>query len=181
MTVNTLLSGEELWDHPQRDRYELVRGELHEVTPPGGEHGEVACNAAYLVKHHVKKNKLGKVLVESGFYIERNPDTVRGPDVAFYSLATLPASGLPKTFVTFSPDLAIEIVSPNDSSEDVEEKVQEYLKAGVKRVWAVHPRTRSVYVYGPGATVRILHENDDLTGEDVLPGFQCKVHELFDQ
>ena len=144
------------------------------MTPPGGEHGHVAVNTAYLLKSYSKETGTGRVVVESGFYLEREPDTVRGPDVSFFLDRQLPIG-----YFEAAPDLAVEIVSPNDSSQELEEKVQGYLESGVKLVLVLHPRTRSAYFYSHVGSVCRLTEDDHFAPE-LLPEFSCKVSEFFE-
>ncbi len=181
MTIEAgYLTGEDLLSLGRTTPCELVRGKLQDMTPPGEEHGEISVNTAALLITHVRRHKLGKVVVESGFYTQRNPDTVRAPDVSFFSQARLGPEGLPKGYGVIAPDLAVEVVSPNDTAQDVETRVLEMLAAGVKRVWVLFPGTRTVHVYAQGGHVRVLHDYDTLAGEDVVPDFECPVSDLFD-
>jgi Uma2 family endonuclease len=161
-------------------RHELIRGELTVMTPAGSEHGKIAGSVAILLGAHVRAKQLGEVLVaEPGFLIARNPDTVRAPDVAFISKEHVPASGLPKGYAPFAPDIAVEVLSPSDAQVDVEEKVDQWLKAGAALVWVVNPRGRTVTVHRSGRDPRVLRENDVLGGEEVCPGFSVRVADLF--
>ncbi len=105
-------------------------------------------------------------------------DTVRGPDVAFWSRERLPE--LPNKFTTVPPDLAVEVVSPKDTHREVLEKVLHFLDHGVRLIWVVDPEERIATVYRSRQEVRILGKADELGGEDVVPGFSCRVSELFD-
>ena len=137
----------------------------------------------YLIKHHAKTHDLGVVTAaETGFILHTNPDgrdTVRAPDVGFISKARIPEEGLPEGYFQGAPDLAVEVVSPGDSHQDVEQKVLDYLDAGTKLIWIVQPRMRTITVYRSLKDVRILTENDTLDGNDVLPGFNIAVKEIF--
>lgn len=159
---------------------ELVKGEFVDLTPPGEEHGEVAVNTAMLLADHTRRGKLGKVVVESGFFTARDPDTVRGPDVSFFRAESIGAEGLPQGYAVIAPDLAVEVVSPSDTSEEMEARAQELLASGVKQVWLVFPRTRTVHQCDPSGHVRVLKAEEMLSGGDVVPGFSCHVSELFD-
>jgi Uma2 family endonuclease len=160
--------------------HELVRGEVVTMSLPGGEHGEVAGEIFRLIANHVKRLKLGKVYAtETGFLIERDPDTVRGPDVGFVRSDRLPEINDPKKYVPFAPDLAVEMLSPNDRSDAVEEKVQEWLAAGSRMVWTVDPGTRTITVHRPGVEPVTLSEDQYIEGGDVLPGFVCRVALFF--
>jgi Uma2 family endonuclease len=128
---------------------------------------------------HVKANKLGKVYAaETGFHIEHDPDTVRAPDVAFVRRDRLPPAGQ-RGFFQGPPDLAVEVLSPDDSASEVLAKVQDWLAAGCELVWVVDPRTRTVSVYHSPRQAEMLGEGDRLTGGDVLPGFDLSVAEIF--
>lgn len=161
-------------------RHELVGGELRTMTPSGYQHGRIAARLAGLVDSHVTAHQLGDTLgAETGFRLASNPDTVRAPDVAFVSRERVPEVAPPRGYGLGAPDLVAEVVSPNDSYEEVVEKVLDWLRAGTRLVWVVNPRTRTVAIHAPGADARMLHESDTLTGGEVLPGFACPVAELF--
>jgi Uma2 family endonuclease len=113
--------------------------------------------------------------------LARNPDTVRAPEVAFVARKRIPAEGVPEGFWLFAPDLAVEVISPSDRFDDVLAKVQDYLHAGTRLVWVLHPRTTAAMVYRANGAVQLLQGHDELSGEDVLPGFRCRVQELFAQ
>src|SRR5688500_6257676 len=124
-------TAEDLWAMPTVDgRRELVRGEVREMPPGGFDHGAIGMNIAVRLGAHVAQNRLGVVLgADTGFVLSRNPDTVRAPDVAFVAAARIPASGRTVRFWEGAPDVAIEVVSPGDTVEEVEEKVDHYLDA----------------------------------------------------
>jgi Uma2 family endonuclease len=154
-------------------RVELVRGRLVVREPPGIQHGDVLVQVAVALANYVKAHVLGRVVGgDPGFTLARNPDTVRGPDVAFISSARLP-NPLPRAFAEFAPDLAVEVLSPDDRRREVREKVDDYLKAGSRLVWVIDPIRRRATVYRADGTEALLGENDVLLGEDVLPGFEC--------
>lgn len=177
MSIKTILTGQDLLRMASRGkRFELVRGELVEMTPPGWEHGKSAVRLARLLAEFVEEHQLGSVGVESGFYLARNPDTVRGPDAFFVSKERLDPDAEVIGFCEVVPDLVVEIVSPGDTFAEIMGKVDEYLAAGVRRVWVVNLQRRTVIVY-PGAVT--LRETDTLSGEDVIPGFAAPVSRLF--
>lgn len=177
--MRTLLTGEDLFRRAGDGRFDLVEGELLELTPPGAEHGEVCVNTAAVLKQHVRASRFGRVFSASGFYLRRNPDTVRGPDLSFYSFERLPAGTTPKGYLEVPPDLVVEVVSPNDTAEELESRVQELLQIGVREVWILHPGARSVTVHRPEG-IRRFGEDDTLVGGDVLPSFQCEVRRFFE-
>ncbi|GIV15279.1 MAG: hypothetical protein KatS3mg022_0714 [Armatimonadota bacterium] len=173
---------DDLWElsHRVRDkRLELVRGELRELAPANEEHGYVAGRMFYVVTHYVATHRLGYTFAaETGFVLSEEPATVRAPDFAFLSRERAPQEWT-RHFARYVPDLVAEVVSPGDTFSEVTEKVDDWLQAGVRMVWVVDPSKRVVYVYRANQPVRVLHAEDVLTGEDVLPGFECKVSEIF--
>ncbi len=178
-----LMTAEELWGLPERPgvRYELVEGELVEVPGAGGVHAELVMNLLLLLHPFVSGRDLGRVYADGlSYIIKRGPDLVRVPDVSFVSRERIPAGGIPVGFWPGAPDLAVEIVSPNDRAEDVREKVREYLAGGVRLVWVLWPSSRSVSVHAPGAPTRELRPDDELDGGELLPGFRVPVAELFE-
>jgi len=114
-----------------------------------------------------------------GCLVEHSPNTVRRPDVSFIRLGRLPREELPKGHCTLAPDLPVKVVSPNELVYELDQKIGEYLEAGVRLVWVVHPDARTVEIHRPDSPGTILRENDELSGEDVLPGFRCAVRDLF--
>ena len=161
-------------------RLELVKGKVYEMAPAGGRHGYAAMNTGILMGGHVRLNGLGWVFAaETGFILRRDPDTVRAPDVAFVTQSRLGVHEIPDGFISVIPDLVVEVVSPGDTRREVREKIEDWLRAGVRLVWVIYPVTRSATVYRSLDDVAHLTENDTLDGEDVVPGFACRVVELF--
>ena len=182
MTVERkLMTAEELLRLPDDGlRHELVRGELRTMAPTGFEHGGVTSKIDRSLGSHVEAHRLGWVGVgEVGFRLTDDPDTVRAPDVAFIRDERLREVGRPTGYWPGAPDLAIEVISPNDLYTEVEEKVAEWIEHGTRLVIVVNPRRRTVAVHRPGQPVRILSESDVLDGEDVVPGWSLQVAELF--
>jgi Uma2 family endonuclease len=177
----TLVTAEELIRMPDDGyRYELIKGEVQRMPPTGGEHGAITMSLGFLLNAHVRKNNLGVVFAaETGFKIASDPDTVRAPDAAFVRRERIPPEGIPKGYWPGAPDLAVEVVSPNDTYTEVEEKVFEWLDAGAQMVVVVNPRRRAVTVYRSREQITALGEGSTLGGGDVLPGFTCQVSELF--
>lgn len=175
------MTADELFAMPEDGfRYELVKGELKKMSPAGSEHGAIIVKITIRLGHYVESNNLGVCFgAETGFKISTDPDTVRAPDVAFISRERIPEGGIPKKFWPGAPDLAVEVLSPGDSLEEVEEKVEDWLTAGTRAVWIVSPKRRSVTIYRSMTDVTRLSENDELEGESVVPGFRCKVSEIF--
>src|SRR5438045_2039030 len=152
-TVHSI-TADELFNMPAgHERRELVKGELRTMAPSGFEHGTVVMKLARLLANYIEEHKLGLVLgAETGFRLSRNPDTVRGADVSFVAVSRIPASGPPVGFFEGAPDLAVEVVSPTDTAEEVEEKIDQYLAAGSRLVWVIYPRRRTVAVHRQGST-----------------------------
>ena len=153
-------------------RTELVRGVLVVREPAGYQHGDVAMRLAAAIYTHVEAHELGRVFAaETGFTLARNPDTVRAPDVAFISTARLPDPP-PRGFAELAPDLAVEVLSPDDRPGEVLAKVADWLNAGARLVWVVDPLRVIARVYRADGSESMLDETDALRGEDLLPGFE---------
>jgi Uma2 family endonuclease len=160
-------------------RRELIRGSIVEMAPAGAEHGALSMGLGAKLYNFVCLKKLGLVFAaETGFILERDPDTVRAPDVAFVSSARLP-DPLPKKFFAGAPDLAVETVSPDDRPKEIRAKIEDWLRAGTRLVWVVDPAARSVAVHRPGQAPRTLGSADVLDGGEVLPGFQIALASLW--
>jgi Uma2 family endonuclease len=174
-----LMTADELLMMPDDGmRHELIEGVLHTMTPPGERHGEIGASLTILLGQYVRQHGLGRVYTEVGFRLRRDPDTVRAPDASFVARARLqgPVGG-PKYFEG-APDLAVEVLSPNDTVRETEEKFAQYFAAGCRLGWLVDPPRETVAVYrAPGAAVRTLGLDDVLDGEEVVPGFACRVRE----
>ena len=173
MTANRLLQT------PGLGRCELLQGELIMMSPAGEEHGAIAARLTIRLGVFVLERGLGRVFgAETGFLIARDPDTVRAPDMAFIRAERLsPTPG--KGFFPGPPDLAVEVISPNDRAGEVLAKVHNWLDAGSRAVWLVDPDTRSITVYRSRSEIRVLAPGDLLSGEDVVPGFGMPVAEVF--
>ncbi len=176
-----LVTAEELLDMPDDGyRYELVRGELRKMAPAGSEHSISGIQIGASLFNHVKANNLGRVFgADAGFLLTRNPDTVRAPDAAFVRRERIEAVGIVSGYWPGPPDLAVEIISPNDRYTEVYEKVDEWLAAGAGMVVVVNPRNRTATVRAPGTNPVILNEGDTLEGGEVVPGWQMPLAEIF--
>jgi len=174
------MTAEEFWRLPGSvKRRSLVRGEVVETMPPGGRHGVLALEVSIRLHEWATNGPGGSVGVESGFFLNRNPDTVRGPDVFYVGPERVPDTGVPEAFWNVAPDLAAEIVSPGERADDVREKVRDYLAAGTRLVWLVYPRTREVVVFTPDGLARTYGDGDSLEGFEALPGFGRAAAGLF--
>ncbi len=159
--------------------FELVRGEVIELPPPQRPHGFVSGNVARIVGNYTFQRKKGYVASnDSGVILERDPDTVRGPDVALYEDAQTFAELHPK-YGEVPPLLAVEVLSPNDRADRITRKITDYLRNGVQLVWLIDPEARTVTVYQPDKGPRLVDETDELDGEDILPGLRCRVADFF--
>jgi Uma2 family endonuclease len=160
--------------------YELVDGHLVEKNV-GGFASWVASQINYLLVVYGQHAGLGWVLDSEGGYqcFPDAPRKVRKPDVSFIRRGRLPDEVIPEGHLRIAPDLAVEVVSPNDTAYEVETKVQEYLTAGVPLVWVVNPPARSIHVYRADGSVERLREEDELAAPEMLPDLRCKVAEVF--
>ena len=185
MTSTPPLTPEDLLNLPDAVAYELVNGELVE-RHLGAESSEVAVNIAILIGMFLRQHRLGLLFGSDASYhcFPDAPGKVRRADVGFGRRGRLPGDRAPKGHCRVAPDLAVEVISPNDTADEVEAKVAEWLGAGVPLVWVVYPSTRAVRIHrprtSPAGPVSDLAETDAITGEDVLPGFSCTVKEFFD-
>jgi Uma2 family endonuclease len=161
-------------------RYELIDGRLVERNM-GAKGSLIAATIICTLNRFVRPQMRGLVFAtDCGYQIfPGHPKRVRFPDVSYIARGRLPNDEPPDGHVRIAPDLAAEVVSPNDLAEKLEEKIHDYLQAGIKLVWVIYPSTRCVMVYRPGGACSRLTASDSLEGEDVLPGFTCRVEELF--
>src|SRR5262249_3520105 len=177
-----LLTAEEfalLPNPPDGSKQELVRGVIVTMPPPGFRHGLRQVRAASILDHFGRTTRHGRATVESGLLTERDPDTVRGPDVSYWSAEKLPLDQEPEGYPDVAADLCVEVLSPGNVFRQIREKIQEYFARGVRMVWIIDPEDRTITVYRSPDEGRLLHENATLDGEDVLPGFRCRVAEFF--
>ena len=181
-TTTSQMTAEALLNMPDDGfRYELVRGELRKMSPAGQTHGEYAMSIGAPLAIYAKTNGLGKVYAaETGFKLESDPDHVRAPDAAFISSARLEEVGESDGFVEGAPDIAVEVISPSDRYTDVDEKVADWLDAGTLAVILVDPRRRMVKVHSSSTDVVVLGEEDTLEVDDIVPGWQMRVGEIFE-
>jgi len=154
---------------------ELIRGRLVVREPPATRHGAVSANLTLELGAFVHRKKLGQVFAQdTGFKIESDPDTVRGPDVAFVAnerLDRIPTEG----YAELAPDLVVEVLSPGDRAGELLAKVGDFLAAGTRLVWVVDPRRREARVFRPDGSVAVIDQEGELDGEGVLPGFTCRL------
>ncbi|MDQ3607441.1 MAG: Uma2 family endonuclease [Actinomycetota bacterium] len=151
-------------------RHELVRGELTTAPLRGFEEGVIVSRTGCDLGGHVDEHDLGDVTARIGCRLFSDPDTVRAPDVAFIARARVEATGRSEGYLAGAPDLAIEIVSPDDTSAEVHEKVLDWLAASTRLVLVVHPRPRTITAYRSATDIAILREADTLDASDVVDG-----------
>ena len=161
-------------------RGELIRGRLCEMPPPGNEHGVICLRLGSKILLHVEEHQLGLATSnDAGVVLERGPDTVRGPDLAYFSKERFSPTGRTIGYPEVSPDLVVEVKSPSDSLSEVHDKALMWLNAGVDMVWVVLPDTRSVDIYRADAETVTVSEPTTLSGGDILPGFHCNLTDIF--
>ena len=160
---------------------ELIKGVIQETVSAGGEHSEIAAALSSAMVTHVRPLRLGRISTsDAGVLLERDPDTVREPDVAYFSAETLPLDVKVRGFYEVVPELVVEIVSPNDRPREIADKVAMWLSHGVRLVWAVYPVTRVVAAHPQDGPALVYTEDDELDGGDVLPDFRCAVRDILD-
>jgi Uma2 family endonuclease len=176
------MTAEELLRMPDDGlRHELVYGELRTMAPAGSEHGHVASNLHGSLFLHLQTRPLGRLFAaETGFLLTRDPDLVRAPDVAFVRQERVDAAGRVRGYWPGAPDLAVEVVSPNDRPADIDEKVRTWLAYGTLMVIVVYPDERRVRIHERGQPPRELSEADTLDGGIVVPGWTTPVRQLFE-
>ncbi|SRR6266571_2674830 len=156
--------------------YELVDGEIR-VSPGGARHGAVSLRLAALLHAFVRGRQLG-VVFESNTGFRLPGGNVRSPDACFVAAGRFADDRLPDGFADVAPDLAVEVISPGDRPRHVLDKVGEYLEAGVRLVWVIDPKRQRAVAYRSMSEVRELGPADELDGEDVLPGFRCRLSDI---
>lgn len=160
-------------------RDELSRGRLVREPRPGSLHGRIQAALTAKLHAHVAQHELGYITVESGYRLERGPDTVRGPDIAFVARSKYrdaPAEKWPD----YAPDLAVEILSPSDRVGAIAEKIAQYFGAGARMVWLIDPGDRMAVIYTAAGDAHVIREYEELAGGDVLAGFICSLREILD-
>jgi Uma2 family endonuclease len=175
----TRYTPEDLLALPDGKRFELVNGRLVE-RKMGAESSLVGMRLASRLDRFCEDNNFGIVWPADNGYqcFAHAPGLVRRPDVSFVKKGRLPGDTAPKGWVKIRPDLAVEVVSPNDSAEDLEEKLDDYRTAGVPLIWVIYPELRKVKIFRQDGPAGELREDDVLSGEDVIPGFRCPLREI---
>jgi Uma2 family endonuclease len=175
-----LLTAEEFVERYEGQRVELVRGVVEELPMPWNNHGFICWEIALALGAYIKAHDLGRISTnDSWMRTRRNPDTVRGPDVGYFSYARQPKGPVPEGFLERSPELVVEVKSPSDSWPKILAKANEYLAADVLAVVLLDPETHSATVCRPGVPPAKLEPKDALTLPELLPGFTVIVGSLF--
>ncbi len=178
--ASTLTTAEDLLRMPRgRARHELVRGELRVMCLPGARHGRIALRIGRLLDTHASQTGAGVAFGELGFLLARDPDTVRGPDAAFISRERYDAVGETTKYWPGPPDLAVEVLSPNDTFREVQEKAREWVAAGCTAVLVLDPDERTATVYRAGGDSHIYAGEERVDLSDAVPDFRVAVGELF--
>lgn len=174
------MTAEQLLAESSAKRCELIEGKLIEMSPAGWEHGKITSRVCHFLSAFVIRTNLGEVAgAETGFLIARDPDTVRAPDAAFVRTERLEAVDQSAAFLPLAPDLVAEVISPSDSHGDVQAKVFQWLDCGTTVVWVLEPNSKQVTVYESRDSIRVLEVSEKLTCENLLPGFEVNVSDLF--
>ena len=180
-TSRKLMTADDLLAMPHDGmRHELIRGQLITMAPAGDRHGIVADRTGRRIGNYVEAGDLGHTwAADTGFWIERLPDTVRAPDYAFASLGRLSGHVAARGYAEVIPDLVVEVASPNDRQPEIDAKTQMWLGADVRLVLNVYPETQEVYAHREDGSVQQFGIDDVLTCEPALPGFACPVADIF--
>lgn len=178
------ITPEEFLIMPDAVNYELVDGNLVERNM-GMESSKIAARILVLLGIFMENCNLGHLFTTDASYqcFPDDPSKVRRPDVSFIQFGRLPGERVPRGHCRIAPDLAVEVISPGDLADDVEEKVAQYIRAGIRLIWIVYPSTRTVRVHRPRSSplgpVSELSEGEAIEGEDVVPGFSCPIAKFF--
>jgi Uma2 family endonuclease len=179
-----LMTAEEFFDWCQRpenrDRnFELEGGKVVEMSRPGERHGVVCINVGYLFGTYLRQRGRGRACAnDTGLILDRDPDTVRGPDLFLYDKGR-PFDELDVKYSQEMPQLVVEVLSPNDRWSKVTRRINGFLQRGVTVVWLIDAEDRTVTVYLPNQFPQVLEENDELTGAPPFPDLRCRVADLF--
>ena len=180
MVATRQFTVEEIEAAPPDGMWELVDGELVEVTPAADESSSIGVAVSSLLYNHVRAGRLGRVYgAEGGFVIFPDRQTVLAPDVAFVTAERAPQGEARKRFPRLAPDLAVEVRSPSDRYGDLLGKVALYLQAGVRVVWVVDPNSRTVTIFRPDANAVTLDDTMTIDGGEVLPDFSAPIADFF--
>ncbi|MHB1559730.1 MAG: Uma2 family endonuclease [Isosphaeraceae bacterium] len=177
--TNVRYAPDDLLNMPDGKDYELVGGRLVE-RHTGAESSEIGGNLFLRLGLFCQQHDLGKLWpADNGYqYFPHDPKQVRKPDVSFIRKGRLPGNASPKGWIRIVPDLVVEVVSPGDLAEDLEEKLEDYQKVAVPLVWVIYPSQRMARVFRSDGPPAVVREDDELSGEDILPGFRCRLGDI---
>jgi Uma2 family endonuclease len=179
MATKTMLTLADYEALPEDGRdYELIEGELSEVSRPKRGHSRVQTRILLALGRFLEAHPFGEADAEAGFLLEREPATLAAPDVSFLSRERAETVA-PDAWPEGAPEIAVEIVSPSEPASQLRRKVNLYLGAGSRLVWVVYPDLSEVHVFAADGSIRVLRPGDALTAEDVLPGFELPVASIF--
>ena len=171
---------EEVETAPLEGHWELIDGELVEMTPAGFESSSLGHRIGRIVGNFVDAHRLGRMSgADGGYVLFPDRDTIRIPDVAFVREERLPPAEERTRFLRLAPDLAVEVLSPSDSASEVVIKLEMYREAAVPLIWLVDPEKATITVIAAGQPGEVLKRGDMLDGGDVLPGFRVSVADIF--
>jgi Uma2 family endonuclease len=181
-TAEALLTAEEYYRLPDNGQpTELIRGRIVPMNMPFPRHGEICARISYLLQRYLEDHELGRVISnDAGVVTERNPDSVRGPDVAFYSYARVPRGPLPEGYLAVAPELVFEVRSAGDRWSEVFAKVAEYLRAGVLVVCVLDPRTERAILLSADQGSQTLTADQDFALPDLLTDLRVPVRRFFE-
>lgn len=182
ITTRTPITAEEFLErHAGQGAFELVKGEVVELSPGMPEHGRICTKVGFLLESFGRESGYGYVLSnDTAILTERSPDTARGADLCFFSRARLPEAELQPRIAAVAPDVVVEVYSPSNRPAEMRAKVNEYLNVGVRMVWVVYPARRSVAIYRADEPIpSVFAGSDVLENLPELPGFRCQVSEFF--
>ncbi len=175
--IKKVWTDEELMRIKHEGKVELVNGEVKFLTPAGGEQGSINAQLTVRLGSYILRHKLGRIFdAQTGY---RPRENMRAPDFSFVRKERLPEGQVPKGFLPIPPDLAVEVLAPDEKIANYEGKVQEYLEWGVQLIWLVDPNTQTVTVIRANGERVMLKGNDVLSGEEVIPGFKIRVRTIF--
>jgi Uma2 family endonuclease len=166
-------------DNDDHHQYELVQGELRQMSPASHKHGRLEVRLILAIGKYLEVHPIGEAFSgDTGFTLQTDPLTVRVPDVSFVAAERIPADN-PPAFLPLAPDLVVEIISPSETAKSIAEKVSDYLQAGTPLLWLVYPERQEVQEYRLDQPFHIYRIDEELDGRDVLPGFRYALRELF--
>lgn len=175
---------EQFWDYcllPENagKRLELDTGKVIEMPPPGERHGTICWVVSVVLGKYLFERGAGYICTnDTGLIVARTPATVRGPDLVLF-LEPKAHRDLKAAWIEDRPSLVVEVISPSDRSSQIQKRLAQYLDRGIPMIWIVDPVDRNVSVHRPNENHKFLEEDDELTGNGVLPDFRCKVADLF--